>query len=76
MVNRIFTYLKGDVMFTVSMLLAVVTSFFVVPDLGAVNWHTIFSLMTMMIWVSLLENAGVLHAVSVWLLAVAIMLER
>lgn len=53
-------------MFTVSMVLAVVTSFFVVPDLGAVNWHTIFSLMTMMIWVSLLENAGVLHAVSVW----------
>ncbi|MCS9983624.1 citrate transporter [Weissella paramesenteroides] len=69
MVNRIFTYLKSDVMFTVSMVLAVVTSFFVVPDLGAVNWHTIFSLMTMMIWVSLLENAGVLHAVSVWLVS-------
>lgn len=69
MINRIFTYLKSDIMFTVSMSLAVITSFFVVPDFGAVNWHTIFSLMTMMIWVSLLENAGVLHAVSVWLVS-------
>ncbi|WP_257192301.1 hypothetical protein [Weissella cibaria] len=44
MINRIFTYLKGDVMFTASLVLAVVTSFFNTPDFGAVNWHTIFSL--------------------------------
>ena len=69
MINRIVTYLKGDVMFTASLVLAVVTSFFNTPDFGAVNWHTIFSLATMMIWVGLLERAGVLHAVSVWLVS-------
>lgn len=67
MIKRVFTYLKDDVMFTVSMILAVGTSFFVTPDFGSVNWHTIFSLMSMMIWVGFLERAGVLHAVSVWL---------
>ncbi|AEJ23494.1 putative anion:Na(+) symporter [Weissella koreensis KACC 15510] len=67
MINRIFTYLKEDVMFTASMVLAVITSLLVRPDIGAVNWHTVFSLMTMMIWVGFLEKAGILHTVSVWL---------
>jgi len=67
MINRVLTYLRNDIMFTASLVLAVVTSFFNTPDLSSVNWHTIFSLATMMIWVGLLERAGALHAVSVWL---------
>ncbi|KRN75240.1 anion Na(+) symporter [Weissella kandleri] len=67
MIKQIFTYLKTDVMFTASMVLALITSLCVRPDFSAINWHTIFSLMTMMIWVGLLENAGIFHAIAVWL---------
>ena len=67
MTKKVIAFLKGDVMFTISLVFAVITSFFVPIDLSSVNWHTIFSLMAMMIWVGYLESAGVLHRISVQL---------
>ncbi len=66
MVSKIFKHLKSDVILSVSAILAIISAFFVPPSaqyLGYIDFRTICLLLSLMLVVEGLKNAGVLEFV-------------
>lgn len=62
MANKIFDFFKNETIFTISLILAIISCFFVKPSfdyLNYINWETILLLLVIMIVVEILKNLSV-----------------
>jgi Na+/H+ antiporter NhaD/arsenite permease-like protein len=66
--NKIINYLKGDVVFVISFLLALITSMISVPKLSYINFKVLIIMFNLMIIISAFERLRLLDKIAVTIL--------
>ena len=60
--DRIFNFFKEEIIFSISLVLAIISCFFVFPNgnyFNYINWETITLLFVIMVFVEILKNLSV-----------------
>ena len=59
MINKFTDFFKREIVFSISLILAVVSCFFAKPSIGYINWYTIILLFVIMLIVEILKNLAI-----------------
>ena len=59
LINGTFNFFKKEMVFSISLILAIISCFFVKPSISYINWDTIILLFAIMIIVEILKNLAV-----------------
>ena len=60
--DRIFNFFKEEIIFSISLILAIISCFFVLPNadyFNYINWETLILLFVIMVFVEILKNLSV-----------------
>ena len=67
--DKLFDFIKDEAIFSISLVLAVISCFFNKPSLSYINWETILLLFAIMLVVEILKNLAVFEMLARRLLA-------